>query len=274
MTPLLRRIRHALLERGTFRRYLAYALGEMLLVVVGILIALQIDSWNDSRLDLIREREYLASMLSDIQINERRTEDAVNGNEILLDGLDRLLQRLSMPADQLLSDPLAQRATFLHALVYTYWYLRVDFSELTMAQLKSSGGLMLITDREVREAMLTYQQRLEQCKHQYEEMRIYFHTVEETQKRLFTMRLGKQSFEYIEEDFHHMLEPLEIYEPLVPQGVYLADDDPLLLNRYYGDVLMYRTALSNTNWFLRESIRLGSSLKNLIEAQYALQSEQ
>lgn len=251
MFLFLRRVRRALLEEGAFRRYLGYALGEILLVVAGILIALQIDGWNDQRLDRAQEREYLASMLNDLRVDARLIDEAVAGNRVLLEGLDGLLRLLSLPPEQLQADEASLRSAFMHALVYTYWYLRADFSELTIAQLKSSGGLLLIEDREVRDAILTYQQGLEACRYQYEEMKSYFHTIEGTQKELFNLRLAKRTYEYLEEDFLRMLEPLENYGALVPVGTYLADSDPLLLNRYYGDALMYKTALIEERYGLR-----------------------
>jgi hypothetical protein len=263
-------MRHALLEQGATRRYLAYALGEIVLVVAGILIALQIDAWNDNRLDRIQEREYLASMLDDLALDARRIDHAVAGNTVLLEGLDQLLRTLSLPADTLLEDNRLQRQLFLQALARTYWYLRVDFSELTMSQLKSSGGLLLIRDKGVRDAMLTYQQGLEACRHQYVEMTSYFHVIEDTQKSLFDMRLGKQAFEFIEEDFLRILLPLESFEPLVPAGDYLATADPALLKRYYGDVLFYRTALSNTTAFLQAQKQLGDDLAGMIRETYGL----
>jgi hypothetical protein len=255
----------ALNDKSTYR-FVRYAIGEILLVVVGILIALQINNWNEDRLDRLQEREYLNSMLNDLQVDADRIEDAVSGNAILLDGLDRLLGMLADPSQ----DPMHQRQVFMHALVYTYWYLRVDFSELTMSQMKSSGNLLLIRDKEVRDAMLTYEQGLEACKHQYMEMTHYFHVIEETQKRLFNPVLSKKSFEFIEENFLNILESLETYEPLVPHGQYLNNDDPSLWAQYYGDVLFYRTALNNTSAFLSEQKRLAGSLAELIRKKYRM----
>jgi len=270
MFLFLRRIRHALVEKGAFRRYLAYALGEIVLVVVGILIALQLDSWNDSRLDRVQEREYLTSMLEDLAVDARRIDQAVAGNTILLAGLDDLLALLSEPAERVFADPGRQRNLYLHALVRTYWYLRADFSELTMAQLKSSGGLLLITDKSVRDAMLTYQQGLEVCKHQYSEMTNYFHVVEETQKGIFNLRLGKRAFVLIEQDYRNMLLPLDRFEPLVPAGDYILVADPLAFGKYYGDVLFYRTALAQANQFLQDQKRAGEDLARLIRETYGL----
>lgn len=270
MAFLFRKLRRSMLDSGASARYLKYAAGEILLVVVGILIALQIDSWNDDRLDRRQERESLASMLNDLAVDAARIDDAVAGNEVLLEGLDDLLGLLALPPDALIADPERLRSLFIHALVRSYWYLRVDFSELTMSQLKSSGGLLLIRDKDVRDAMLNYQQGLEACKFQYDEMTAYFHVVEASQKQLLNLRLGKRAFEFIEEDFRRILLPLSDFEQLVPAGQYILAGDPARFGAYYGDVLFYRTALNNTLLFLREQRRLGDSLAQLIRESYDL----
>jgi hypothetical protein len=50
MLRFFRRIRHRLLNNNKFSKYLLYAVGEIMLVVIGILIALQIDNWNEDRM--------------------------------------------------------------------------------------------------------------------------------------------------------------------------------------------------------------------------------
>jgi hypothetical protein len=42
-------VREKLLAENKFRKYLLYALGEILLIVIGILIALQINNWNENQ---------------------------------------------------------------------------------------------------------------------------------------------------------------------------------------------------------------------------------
>ena len=46
MITLFRRIRHQLVTENRFSKYLVYAIGEIILVVIGILIALQFDNCN------------------------------------------------------------------------------------------------------------------------------------------------------------------------------------------------------------------------------------
>lgn len=63
MFTLFKRIRERLLQSRQFSRYLLYALGEVLLVVIGILIALQINNWNEDR----KNRHYELTMLSEVK---------------------------------------------------------------------------------------------------------------------------------------------------------------------------------------------------------------
>ena len=80
MIKFFRRIRQRLLSENKFSRYLLYAIGEIILVVIGILIALQINNWNENRKERLHEKEALGKFLQDLesdsnfyQTNLRRT---------------------------------------------------------------------------------------------------------------------------------------------------------------------------------------------------------
>ena len=62
----LRQIRQSLIASNNTRKYLLYATGEILLVVLGILIAFQIDTWNESRKLQQRQSEMLTDLRSDL----------------------------------------------------------------------------------------------------------------------------------------------------------------------------------------------------------------
>jgi hypothetical protein len=267
MFRFFRKARQAAMDENRMGRFFRYAVGEILLVVIGILIALQINNWNEDRLDRKLEREYMASMANDLRLDIDSIETTTAGNEILLAGLDRLLDLVANEEEG--AD--YERQLFLHSLVYTYWYLTAEFSELTMTQLKSSGSLLLIRDEEVRNAMLMYEQAMDESEYQFDEMKHYFHVQEESQKQLFNTVLSKKAFVFIEENYLNMLEPLENYEPLVPHGVpYLISDSTQLRARYYGDVLFYRTSLNNTSAFLRAQKQQAENLLEMIIASYGV----
>src|SRR5210317_1676767 len=67
MIKFFRKIRQNLLTENKFSKYLLYALGEIFLVVIGILIALSINNWNEGRINKIKEQEYLEGIKTDLQ---------------------------------------------------------------------------------------------------------------------------------------------------------------------------------------------------------------
>ena len=69
MLRFFRKIRQNLLSDNKFSKYLLYAIGEILLVVIGILIALQIDNWNEEKKNRAYEKEML------VQIKENLLQD-------------------------------------------------------------------------------------------------------------------------------------------------------------------------------------------------------
>ncbi|QCX38427.1 hypothetical protein FF125_08285 [Aureibaculum algae] len=77
MIKFFRKIRQNLLSEGKTGKYLKYALGEIVLVVIGILIALQINNWNQNRLNRITEIAYLKSIKKEIITNYQFNQSLV-----------------------------------------------------------------------------------------------------------------------------------------------------------------------------------------------------
>lgn len=67
MIKFFRKIRQRLLGENKFSKYLFYAIGEIILVVVGILIALQINNANDSKKEKIELHQYFVKIKNDIK---------------------------------------------------------------------------------------------------------------------------------------------------------------------------------------------------------------
>ncbi len=67
MIKFFRHIRKSLLEQNKMGKYFKYAIGEIILVVIGILIALQINNWNDQRKLKQQEQTYYCKISEDIK---------------------------------------------------------------------------------------------------------------------------------------------------------------------------------------------------------------
>lgn len=73
MIRLFRKVRQDLLSKDKYSLYILYASGEILLVIVGIIIALQIDNWNETRKGLNDELQLYANLLEDLDSEQART---------------------------------------------------------------------------------------------------------------------------------------------------------------------------------------------------------
>ncbi len=69
MIIIFKKIRERLIQTGKVQKYMLYAIGEILLVVVGILIALQVNNWNENRVLKNKEQMYLRLLLDEAEVN-------------------------------------------------------------------------------------------------------------------------------------------------------------------------------------------------------------
>ena len=86
MIKFFRHIRNSLLEENKLSKYLLYAIGEIVLVVIGILIALQINAWNQTKEDIKKEEKFL------LEIKENLIEDLQKVDTLLLANKRKLIR--------------------------------------------------------------------------------------------------------------------------------------------------------------------------------------
>jgi len=77
MIPFFKKIRQQILVENKTGKYLKYAFGEIVLVVLGILIALQINNWNEWRKERELEKEILIGLKETLESNIVIVEDRV-----------------------------------------------------------------------------------------------------------------------------------------------------------------------------------------------------
>jgi hypothetical protein len=78
MIKFFRKIRQNLLMENKTGKYFKYAIGEILLVVIGILIALAINNWNEKRKELNQTVELLKNMMLDLKADISNLESDIN----------------------------------------------------------------------------------------------------------------------------------------------------------------------------------------------------
>ncbi|WP_052471236.1 DUF6090 family protein [Winogradskyella sp. PG-2] len=90
MIKFFRKIRQKMLTENKFGKYLTYAVGEIVLVVIGILIALSINNWNNDKQDKQAELKYLNQIRKSLQENNLILKERIVNDERTLKFGDQL----------------------------------------------------------------------------------------------------------------------------------------------------------------------------------------
>ncbi len=75
MIKFFRKIRQNLLMENKTGKYFKYAIGEIILVMIGILLALQVNNWNNNRIEQNEEKEVIAKLHTDFKENKKVLKD-------------------------------------------------------------------------------------------------------------------------------------------------------------------------------------------------------
>ncbi|WP_350290034.1 DUF6090 family protein [uncultured Croceitalea sp.] len=97
MIKFFRKIRQNLLSENKFSKYLIYAVGEIILVVIGILIALQINNWNENRKSEIETQNYYRQILIEIKNERKYIDSQINRLERSITTYDNYVEFVKNP---------------------------------------------------------------------------------------------------------------------------------------------------------------------------------
>ncbi len=105
MIKFFRNIRQKLLSENKFSKYLIYAIGEIVLVVIGILIALQINNLNEYRKNGQKEKDALIELFQDIESNNKQLKKINKDEREIVKSIEWIIteyeQRGTFPEDSL-----------------------------------------------------------------------------------------------------------------------------------------------------------------------------
>ncbi len=125
---------------------MTYAIGEIILVVIGILIALSINNWNENRKNSIEEKAILETLLENLKLSKAQSEFLIS-EEITLK--ERLIQILGIDANNTKSNSQIIPDSIFKSAV---WELQSDQPTFnTYNNLKSTNKLNLIKNKKINE---------------------------------------------------------------------------------------------------------------------------
>ena len=162
MLRFFRHIRQKLFLEGCVSKYLGYALGEILLIVVGILLAVQIGEWKDQHREKSLRQEYIKRLISDFEGELPAFENSINFLTMKRDFAELLLRVARNPkiAEE-------RSVEFLVALDSTSRTNSVPLNTDTIDELQSTGNLRLL-DEELKYEIFQYYRRDARLKNSWE----------------------------------------------------------------------------------------------------------
>ena len=147
MIKFFRTIRQNLIIENKTSRYVTYAIGEIILVVIGILIALQINNWNSSRIDNKRVDAFVEKLKIQTQNNIDKTEDYIAN----FDSYFKISQELVYIIGEKTIEDIDPKIDSLVNVNYHDYHLNLDTNIITEG--RENGDLALLSSDKLRQAL-------------------------------------------------------------------------------------------------------------------------
>tara|TARA_R110002073_G_scaffold133093_3_gene280130 strand:+ start:1563 stop:2345 length:783 start_codon:yes stop_codon:yes gene_type:complete len=172
MLKIFRNIRRKLLSENRSSKYTLYAIGEIFLVVVGILIALQINNWNESKQEDAITQKYYEGFISDLE-----------KDKTLLDTLINVRKKQSASAKVLLG--MIESKEYDLDEFYNHYYFLFPFYRFipnsnTLEEVLNSSHLRFIKNENIKNRLLNLRSAYKSIQlneeHVYEDRAVYLYS--------------------------------------------------------------------------------------------------
>ncbi|TXE16602.1 hypothetical protein ES692_12565 [Psychroserpens burtonensis] len=165
MIKFFRKIRQNMLTENKFSKYLLYAIGEIILVVIGILIALSINNWNELRKTNNNQEKYLKLLkvesLKNLNEVNRYKDLVTNMNSSQLTAMNLIDANHDTLSESYLSK------TIFEVIKNTFSF---DYENSTLSELKNSGELKNVRNDSLRKYLTALEPRVLKIKQQEQDV--------------------------------------------------------------------------------------------------------
>ncbi|MGB5378859.1 DUF6090 family protein [Muriicola sp.] len=128
------------MEKNKTGKYLTYAIGEIILVMIGILLALQVNNWNEQRKDRIKEQIVLIQLQEDYQANLMQLEEKMTTRDRIIHSALKSLKAFDQPSGVIRDSLIKELANAFHDPTY----------DPIQNDLTNSGNLILIRNHRLK----------------------------------------------------------------------------------------------------------------------------
>lgn len=244
MLRFFRKIRIKLIDEGNLKRYLIYSIGEILLVMLGILFAVQVNNWNESNKAQKSELDALVDLREEFVGNVNSFEVHLADKQRTANSWKELILKIS---DQSLPDSIKG---FGRGPSGTMTFIP---SQSTLNKLIFTGNIDNIKNDSLRYLLSSW----DNIFNEYQEDEDFHHSF--VQNQLVPYEMGLTAYPFFEKSFQRVPE----FTPF-----YTADEQKQLIIRAYKDLKYQNLLLRNHYWLiivLEEGEKLQKTMRTIIK---------
>ena len=172
MINFFRKIRKQLADDNKPLKYTRYAIGEIVLVVIGIMIALSINNWNETKKEQILTNKYLVGFINDLERDIRQLDTLINVRKkqsLSANTLLKIIESNELDIDE-----------FYEHYYYIFPFYRFIPNSNTLEEVLNSSHLRFITDEEIKNRILDLRSSYKGIQlneeHVYEDRTVYLYS--------------------------------------------------------------------------------------------------
>ncbi|WP_232778340.1 DUF6090 family protein [Salegentibacter sediminis] len=167
MIKIFRKIRLSLLTEKRFTKYLFYALGEIILVVIGILIALAINNANQNRINNNYEQTYLLGLEQEFETSRSKLKELIAVNKSNSNNSKKILEFITYKNE-------TPTETAFSSLLYNTFSSDIAFNpnNSLLNEMINSGNLKNLSNTELRKQLTNWLSTMEDVSRQEKELSV------------------------------------------------------------------------------------------------------
>ena len=164
MIKFFRHIRQNMIKENRVSKYILYAIGEIVLVVIGILIALQINNTNEVKKQRTQELHYLKNIKTDLKLNSAHLDHYIAKRQQAINSANTIIAHYE-------GKPITDLKAFSRHTVNIYTWQKFSQINNTFQELMNSGNLALISNDSIKGTLLNMESLYKMLKGEEEHFR-------------------------------------------------------------------------------------------------------
>lgn len=221
---------------------------DFFMLFLAVTLGFFVNNLNENLSERQREKQYMISLINDLKIDTSDIKEIHTSIARRLKGIDSLMHVLENKD---------QKDFIQNLYYYSFKYLNSaafhTSSDRTISQLKSAGGLRLIQKKGESDNIVQYYSTSENVRYNTEYCLKEFYRILDSEEEIFDFGVLRK----------HNSDSLQHIKDLK-----LLIDEPLRINHFYNQILMYTSALMNYNLLLTDLKKEAESLLSFTRESY------